>query len=175
MTIRVQDLGKTAEDLITRPVGRRYYSAAMKRIGSAMKGEVIVLDFEGIRVMDPSFADEFMVKMVDASREKDFYVRLKNLSRSTEGNVRTVFDSYAEYAGREYVLPVEEALSDGTNYLGRMDRSSREVLDFIRVQKSVSRELVLEKYPGCASILTHLEELRLIRADEHEARYYPVL
>jgi hypothetical protein len=175
MTIRVQDLGKTAEDLITRPVGRRYYSAAMKKIDSAMKGEVVVLDFEGIRVMDPSFADEFMVKMMDASREKDFYVRLKNLSRSTEGNVRTVLDSYADYAGRDYVLPVEEALSDGTNYLGRMDGEAREVLDFIRVQKSVSRALVLEKYPGCDSLLARLETLRLIRADDHEARYYPVL
>ena len=51
-------------DLLTRPVGRKLYAKAASMIAHARPEEVVVLDFTGYSVIDPSCVDEFLIALV---------------------------------------------------------------------------------------------------------------
>lgn len=68
MRIVLRDLqqraGLTGQDLVTRPAGRAML-AELRDCFSGMKSrEPLILDFSSIRVMDVSFADEFLVPLL---------------------------------------------------------------------------------------------------------------
>jgi hypothetical protein len=163
-------------DLITRPVGKKFYNAAVKMLNVAGKDEVAVVDFTGIGVIDPSFADEFLVKLADYSRERGFYLRVKNISRSAESNIRSVFDSYREFAKINYALAVEDTLSDKSHVIGGISEDGREIINFLNINKSSKVESIasgIGKSIGeTAAELTKLLEIRLIRTDDKNQGYY---
>jgi hypothetical protein len=58
------DLKKFGELLISRPAGKEAFLAARAYLFSALKpGEQIVIDFEGVKVLSPSWADEFVTRL----------------------------------------------------------------------------------------------------------------
>lgn len=59
MTIEMQKIGRTLD---SRPAGRESLLAVRPRLKGA---EAIVLDFTGIEVLTPSFADEFVTPLVN--------------------------------------------------------------------------------------------------------------
>ena len=73
-------INKTAEvlklkmpDLITRHVGRSMYDSIKKLVGNINDGETLVLDFEGIKVIDSSFIDEMVVRLILDSMTSNRY------------------------------------------------------------------------------------------------------
>lgn len=63
MIIKVKKFG---DILISRPAGREAYLSAKAYILPADANEKIVLDFEGVKVLAPSWADEFVTSIVAA-------------------------------------------------------------------------------------------------------------
>lgn len=62
MTINLQKFGTM---LISRPAGREAWLAAQAYVLPRDKNEEIMVDFSGVDVLAPSWADEFLTKLVE--------------------------------------------------------------------------------------------------------------
>jgi hypothetical protein len=56
--------GLEGQDLVTRPPGKAMIAALRAQLRGMKSGEPLILEFSGIRVMDVSFADEFLVPLL---------------------------------------------------------------------------------------------------------------
>jgi hypothetical protein len=54
---------KFGQILVSRPAGREAFLAAQAYILPASSAEAIELDFEGVKVLAPSWADEFLTAL----------------------------------------------------------------------------------------------------------------
>ena len=61
MTIYLKKFG---EMLISRPAGREAWLAAQAYVLPQSTNEQIIIDFEGVAVLSPSWADEFLTKLI---------------------------------------------------------------------------------------------------------------
>ncbi len=78
MNIKITKFGKL---LISRPAGKEAFAAAKAYVLKDVAGKDIVLDFEGVDVLSPSWADEFITglkKMYKGSAIK--YLNTENQS-----------------------------------------------------------------------------------------------
>jgi len=93
---KAEELKIKSPDLITRHMGRIMYNAIKAIVENIGDGETLVLDFDGIKVIDSSFIDEMIVKLIvdSKSAERAFYIKLKNISAIAETNIDLVFRSY---------------------------------------------------------------------------------
>lgn len=67
--------------LISRPAGREAWLAAQAYILPKSTNEQIVVDFEGVAVLSPSWADEFLTKLViRQGKENAIFKNTENLS-----------------------------------------------------------------------------------------------
>ena len=53
------------EKLDSRPAGREAWMAMQPKLREAQQSEGITLDFEGVLLLTPSFADEFVTSLVN--------------------------------------------------------------------------------------------------------------
>ncbi len=61
MTIYLKKFG---EMLISRPAGREAWLAALAYVLPKSTDEKVIVDFEGVAVLSPSWADEFLTKLL---------------------------------------------------------------------------------------------------------------
>ncbi len=73
------DMRKLGSKLDSRPSGREAFMAMQPTIRAIKNGETLTLDFSGIELLTPSFADEFVTPLVESYGKR---VELKN----TEAN-----------------------------------------------------------------------------------------
>lgn len=87
------ELKKFGEILISRPAGREAYLAMQAYILKGInKDELIEIDFSGVKVLAPSWADEVITKIV-----KDFKnVKLLNTKNSS---VQATLETLRKYSG----------------------------------------------------------------------------
>ena len=143
MVIRVkknaEELKLKTPDLITRHMGRALYGSVKTLVGRMGEGETLVLDFEGIKVIDSSFVDEFIVRLIlDSMRsERPFYIKLKNLSEISELNIDLVLRSYSKYKNKKIVVLTENICQNNAFFIGPLSDLEREFIEFIRVNRSV--------------------------------------
>lgn len=69
MLIKLKKIGTT---LISRPAGREAYLAIQSSLHELETDEEILVDFEGVDVLTPSWADEFITPLM-----KDYKGRIK--------------------------------------------------------------------------------------------------
>lgn len=62
MLIQLKKFGTT---LTSRPSGKEAYSAFLPTLNELKKSEHIDIDFEGVIVLGPSWADEFLTPVID--------------------------------------------------------------------------------------------------------------
>ncbi|MBU0620123.1 MAG: STAS-like domain-containing protein [Patescibacteria group bacterium] len=87
------ELKKFGEMLISRPSGREAFLAMSAYLIKDLKeDELIEIDFEGVKVLTPSWADEVITKL--AERFKN--VKLLNTKNST---VQATLETLREYSG----------------------------------------------------------------------------
>jgi len=87
------ELKKFGEMLISRPSGREAFLAMSAYLIIDLKeDELIEIDFEGVKVLTPSWADEVITKL--AERFKN--VKLLNTKNST---VQATLETLREYSG----------------------------------------------------------------------------
>ena len=73
-------LKKFGEILTSRPSGREALLALQASLNSVNQKEQIEIDFEGIRVFTPSWADEFITPLVEKYGNRIIFAESDNLS-----------------------------------------------------------------------------------------------
>jgi hypothetical protein len=168
----IKQLRLKGPDLLTRPVGRRLYAKISPLIEHARAEEVVVFDFAGISVVDPSCVDELIVRVIrDSMRpEKPFFVRLKHITPAIDMNIAMVFDSYTEFAGMRIGVITEDLVSKRGYYIGKMNDTEKELLAYLHVTRSASLEDIAA-HMHCArdGVERTLEDLYAIRLVRREA------
>ncbi len=87
------ELKKFGEMLISRPSGREAYLAMQAYILKGLdKNEKIEIDFLGVKVLTPSWADEVITKIAKEYKN----VKLLNVENST---VQATLKTLSEYSG----------------------------------------------------------------------------
>lgn len=182
MEINVKKLAEKAKmkspDLLTRSVGRKLYKALEKLITISGEDEVIILDFSGIKVIDSSFIDEFIIKFIrNSSEEKNYYVKLRNLSSIGQTNTEAVLRSYLEFDSQKIVVMTEDICLNNNFFLGELDSVEKDIVNFLRVNKSALESdiigLTAEEPEDVRKVLKRLSSWKVIRINE-EGRYLPV-
>ncbi|MBN2436936.1 MAG: STAS-like domain-containing protein [Spirochaetes bacterium] len=175
MIISIKKIAKTLKsdspDLLTRPTGRRFFEQAIKKLENASTDETVICDFSGIEVIDPSFVDEFIVKLIKTSQDdkKPFYIRLKNISSVVEENIRSVFTSYCEFAKTKFSVITEDITKDNTHIIGIASDTEREIIEIMRINGTMATETI-SKHLGLnpvdtAHILEQMHKDRLVKKD----------
>ncbi len=159
-------------DLITRPVGRIMYSATVEKLSIIGEGETVILDFSGIKVIDSSFIDEYIVKLILDSREKDFYLKLRNISAMSEINIDSVFNSYSNYKERRIAVAREEMGKNNRFYIGPLVEKESDIMDYLRININAGIDDI-SRFSGMdfkvlKDILEELTILRVIRRNNGE-------
>ncbi|HNX23123.1 MAG TPA: STAS-like domain-containing protein [Spirochaetota bacterium] len=154
-------------DLITRPVGRMMYAATVKKLSIIGAGETVILDFSGVKVIDSSFIDEYIVKLILDSREKDFYLKLRNISPISEINIDSVFNSYSNYKDTRIAVAREEIGKNNRFYIGPLGEHERDIMDYLRINLNAGIEDI-SRFSGIdfnilKTLLDELSILRVIR------------
>lgn len=88
------ELKKFGDVLVSRPAGREAYLAMSAYVTKDLpKDEEVIIDFAGVKVLTPSWADEVITK-IGEGRE----LKAENASNPT---VRSTLKTLAEYSGVE--------------------------------------------------------------------------
>lgn len=77
MIIKVIKFGTT---LVSRPSGKEAWLAFQPTLKDISKSEEIVVDFQGVVVLTPSWADEFLTPLRDRFKDKVILVHTDNAS-----------------------------------------------------------------------------------------------
>jgi hypothetical protein len=77
MTIDLKKFGTT---LVSRPFGKEAWLAFQPVLNEALPEETIIVDFEGVVVLTPSWADEFLTPLRANFKERVELVNIDNPS-----------------------------------------------------------------------------------------------
>lgn len=77
MLIQLKKFGTT---LTSRPSGKEAYAAFQPTLRELKKGEHIDVDFEGVIVLGPSWADEFITPILDQYKDRVSLLNTENPS-----------------------------------------------------------------------------------------------
>jgi len=182
MIIEIRKIAKnikiSSPDLITRPTGKSFYSRIMKKLNDVHPGEVVILDFNAIKVLDSSFIDECLVSLLKESQRENipFHVRLQNVSDSMESNIEFVIKSYFSMNNEKIAVSLDRMGRSQGNYIGALSEDEKDIVDFLMINKHVSAEEIAS-YTGfdvenTEKILDSLYAIRVIRRSKEGATYY---
>lgn len=122
-----EELKNGSANLVTRHSGQVIRERVERDIASEKDGEIIVLDFSKIGVIDYSCADEVVAKLISrliSGEYGDKYIVLKGLTESQKENI--------EVALERKELAVMAELKDGKKaLLGSLNNYLRETLNLI--------------------------------------------
>ncbi|HOP62217.1 MAG TPA: DUF4325 domain-containing protein [Spirochaetota bacterium] len=176
MIVNVAKLAREAKvklpDLITRPVGRLMYSKMKEKLTIAGRGETVIFDFENIKVIDSSFIDEFLVKVIKDAEESDFYIKLRNISAISEINIDSVFNSYSNYRDGRLAVIREELGKNNRYYIGPLTENESDIIDYLRINNHADSDEMArfcgQETMALTETLENLLRLRVIRRDNGE-------
>ena len=185
MEIKITSIAKRLRiplpDLITRPTGKRIYRAISKKIIKGQAYEVIILDFEGIQVVDPSCADEIIVRLIEDSRKSEtpFYIRLKHISIASEKNIASVFDSYSRFKSYRMAVATEELTSHNNYCIGLLNEKEQMLLKYLKINKigkyeRIAQALNLSEQESQLTLDT-LHNLHLVRKTGPETKDFLIV
>jgi len=176
---KAEELKIKTPDLITRHMGRIMYDSIRDLVENISDGETLVLDFDGIKVIDSSFIDEMIVKLILDSKtaSRAFYIKLKNISAIAETNIDLVFRSYSNYKNKKIVVITENICQNNVFFIGPLSDQERDVVEFLRVNRSINIDDIM-KFTGRPKdeVKKTMEDLDLMRAvkKQESGVYFPV-
>ncbi len=176
---KAEELKIKTPDLITRHMGRSIYGSIRNVVEHISDGETLVLDFDGVKVIDSSFIDEMIVKLIVDSKtaRQAFYIKLKNISAIAETNIDLVFRSYSNYKNKKIVVITENICQNNVFYIGPLSDQERDVVEFLRVNKSISVDDIV-KFTGWTKdqvkkTMEDLDSMRAVKKQDNDV-YFPV-
>lgn len=164
-------------DLITRPVGKDLFNKITNKIKNIHDSEVLLIDFEGYRVLDPSFIDEFIIKLIFKSREHtpSFHVKLTHISDIAVMNISSVFKSYNNVSDVRLSVITDNVINN-SYYIGELSTQERDIINYLVVNKSaLPLEIAAFLEIPLADTVTILDEMhgmRIIRKIVHDSASY---
>jgi len=162
-------------DLLTRPVGRAMYEEIKKDLSIIKDEEVVILDFLDIRVIDSSFIDEFIIKLLNDTNNQDekFYIKLRNISGIGEINISSVLRSYSDYDDKKMVVMTEDICLNNNFFIGELNDLEMDIINYFRVNRIASiqdiRSLTGLTAEETENILKRLNNLRIIRGNDSDS------
>ncbi|PKL36161.1 MAG: hypothetical protein CVV44_18255 [Spirochaetae bacterium HGW-Spirochaetae-1] len=162
-------------DLLTRPVGRAMYEEIKKDLSVIKDEEVVILDFLDIRVIDSSFIDEFIIKLLNdaGSKNEKFYIKLRNISGIGEINISSVLRSYSDYNDKKMVVMTEDICLNNNFFIGELTDLEMVIINYYRVNRIASiqdiRSLIGLTEVETENILKRLNNLRIIRGNDSDS------
>lgn len=169
---RAEKLKLKLPDLLTRPVGRVMYESITDAVADMHDGETLLLDFGGIKVIDSSFIDEMIVRLIQDSQasERPFYMKLRNLSEIAELNIDLVFRSYSNYKNKKIVVITENICQNNAFFIGPLSDQERDIVEFMRVNKTITLEdaanFMESPREKARKLLGELHAMRIIRKQD---------
>lgn len=166
------ELNVQIPDLITRHVGKNMYYEFKEIIRDIVDGEVAVLDFSNIRVIDPSFIDEFLVKLIIDSRESSsiFYIKLSNISDIAEINIDSVFNSYYSFKKMKMVVSTDRLMTNNSFYIGNLTEVERDIIGYLNINRIAASDEIADflgrDEESASKILNELHAIRIIRKEK---------
>ena len=177
--LKVKDrLKLDLNDLITRPIGVKFYKEVKKLINKINTNEIVLMNFEGVNVADPSFLDEFIVKIILESRGKNrsYYIKLANFNEISSMNLRSVFDSYYNFKNERLAVATDEIINNEKYCIGSVDEREILIMNYLHINKSGSisniAEFIEQDLENTKNLLEGLYEMRLVRKDENDDQKY---
>ncbi len=176
---KAEEMKFKTQDLITRHMGRIMYDSIRSIVENINDGETLVLDFDGIKVIDSSFIDEMIVKLIMDSKKEQrvFYIKLRNISAIAETNIDLVFRSYSNYKNKKIVVITENICQNNVFFIGPLSDQERDVIEFLRVNKSITIDDVVQ-FTGRPRDQVHktMEDLDAMRAVKKQENgvFFPV-
>jgi len=164
-------LGLPGEDLLLRDIGE----LARKKINDELElipdGCNLKLDFNGIKSVDVSFADEGIVKLqkeVISKKYSNRRIMLINIQKSVEENIEgAIFRREEKYGER---IPILIKRNNKVEILGKIEKSLKEIFErIIELGALSARELVEEldiEINNASNKLKKLYDYGLVYRDE---------
>lgn len=84
-----------SRNLVTRETGKRMREALEERLQKEPSGEVIILDFKGVGILDYSCADEIVAKLIsrlNAGEYGERYLLLRGLNPTQKENIEVALE-----------------------------------------------------------------------------------
>jgi hypothetical protein len=158
-------------DLITRHVGKNMYNEVKEILRDIVNGEVAVLDFRDIRVIDSSFIDEFLVKLIMESCKAStiFYIKLSNISDIAEINIDSVFNSYYSFKKMKLAVCTDRLMTNNSFYIGNLTEGERDIIGYLNINRIAATDEIADflgrDADSASKILNELHALRIIRKE----------
>lgn len=175
MLIDIASIGRehgiVSPDLLTREVGKIFYRAVRERIKGIQRGETVIIDFSGVKVIDLSFIDEMLVKLLIESRQEEhpFFIKLRGCSEMAEMNIDMVLKSYSSYSKKKMVVITENICHNNAFYLGALTDRERDIVEFLRINRTASQEDIARltgvSVEEAAALMEELSSARAIRLE----------
>jgi hypothetical protein len=87
MTITLNKFGTT---LVSRPAGKEAWLAFQPSLNNVTENEDIIVDFKGVVVLTPSWADEFLTPLIDRYKNRVSLLSTDNPSIIETLNILTM-------------------------------------------------------------------------------------
>jgi Winged helix-turn-helix DNA-binding len=168
ISLLLEGLNWPSEYFVRRDRGRQAFERVQERLLMVHDGGCLVLSFPDDQLMDASFAEELIVKLIKAITEGDFGDRgflLQNLSEDSILNLNSILRL------RNYKLAILAVEVDGGwHYIGQLEASLFETLNLIYQFGSLTAQQLSEMLNlainSASNRLKKLHDLRLVRRDQ---------
>lgn len=163
-----RDMKLTIPDLITRPMGRELYTRITKKLVNIHDGEVVFIDFAGYKVLDPSFIDEFIIRLLERSRNEQprFHIKLSDVSETAIHNILHVMKSYREVKSKRFAVAADRLINKH-NIIGELTPEETDIIRFLSInQGTTAAEIALfleNSIEDTNTILEGMYEMGIIR------------
>ncbi|MBN2858480.1 MAG: hypothetical protein JXN63_08780 [Candidatus Delongbacteria bacterium] len=185
MLIKIEEFAKKAgaslPDLLTRPVARKVLSLMNEKCTMAAEEELVICDFAGIEVIDPSFVDECLITFLKKGRQSPiYYVMLRNLSRIAQENIEGVINLYNENSQNKISILTEQLTCSNRYLIGSVYEYENEIVAFLRINgfattnQLLSLMMAMEK-EQTLQLLDSMYERGLIRKVQNKEPGYSSL
>ncbi|HWR97949.1 MAG TPA: hypothetical protein VN317_05955 [Candidatus Methanoperedens sp.] len=171
MRVAVSDLcreatGSAAAHLVTRETGAAVRAAVAERLLGLERGEVLILDFAGVGIIDFSCADECLAKLVlrlNAGEYGERYLCLTGLGESQRENIQVALE-------RKKLPALLLGTGSSWELLGNLTPHLRETLRLVVERDGMSARELADlrgiELTAASTRLINLHRLRLVRRRE---------
>jgi len=172
-----KEIGVFEQDLITRVVGKDLYNKVSEKLDIIQEDELLIIDFDLIKVVDSSFIDEFFIKILEkAFNEKNFFIKLKNINKILESNIDIVMQSYSKYNRNRVLITTDNICSNNNFYIGKLNKNEKNIFEYIRINKNAKFDDLLklidsqieDHEESIKSNLNSLIEMKMIRVVDNK-------
>lgn len=163
-----KELKVKTPDLITRPVGRQMYRKVSGVLPILQEDETLLLDFASIQVMDSSFIDEFILRLLfdSQSRTPVFYIKLTNLSSASIMNIESVLHTRFSINNRRIAIACDQLVGK-TYCIGFTSDRHKDIINYLYINRTTRLDEIasfLEMQPEEAlSLLNEMHEMRILK------------